>query len=48
VKILAPKVLGHRVTPASRASLTLRRNANSAAAGERIIEEILAQIDVPL
>jgi MoxR-like ATPase len=48
VKVLAPKVLGHRVTVAARTTLTLRRNANGAAAGERIIEEILAQIEVPL
>jgi len=48
VKVLAPKVLGHRIVPAARASLALRRDANGAAAGERIIEEILAQLDVPL
>jgi MoxR-like ATPase len=48
VKLLAPKVLGHRVMPAAKASLTLRRNANVAATGERIIEEILSQIEVPL
>ena len=48
VKVLAPKVLGHRVMPAARSSLALRRDANGAAAGERIIEEILAQIEVPL
>src|SRR5580692_11215947 len=47
VKVLAPKVLGHRVTVAARTTLTLRRNANGAA-GERIIEEILSQIEVPL
>ena len=44
---IAPKVLGHRVTTASRSSLSSRRNPNDAA-GERIIEEILSQIDVPL
>jgi MoxR-like ATPase len=48
VKLLAPKVLGHRVMPAARASLALRRSANNAATGERIIEEILSQIEVPL
>jgi len=48
VKLLAPKVLGHRVMPAAKSSLALRRNASGAATGERIIEEILAQIDVPL
>ncbi|HTA47539.1 MAG TPA: MoxR family ATPase [Bryobacteraceae bacterium] len=47
VKALAPKVLGHRVVPAARTSLTLRRSAG-AVTGERIIEEILSQIDVPL
>jgi len=48
VKILAPKVLGHRVMPAARASLTLRRNGTSGGTGERILEEILAEIEVPL
>lgn len=48
VKVLAPKVLGHRVVAAARTSLALRRNAAGAATGERIIEEILAQIHVPL
>lgn len=48
VKLLAPKVLGHRVMPAAKSSLALRRNTNGAWAGERIIEEILARIDVPL
>ncbi len=48
VKLLAPGVLGHRIVPAARASLALRRNAGGAVAGERIIEEILAQIEVPL
>jgi MoxR-like ATPase len=48
VKALAPKVFGHRVVPATRSALAARRNANSAAAGERIIEEILAEIEVPL
>jgi MoxR-like ATPase len=48
VKILAPKVLGHRVMPAARVSLTLRRNGTSASTGERILEEILAEIEVPL
>ena len=48
VKILAPKVLGHRVMPAAKSSLALRRDSNGAAKGERIIEEILEQIEVPL
>jgi MoxR-like ATPase len=48
VKLLAPKVLGHRVMLAARASLAMRRDANGGAAGERIVEEILAQIEVPL
>jgi len=48
VKALAPKVFGHRVVPAGRAALASRRNANGAANGERIIEEILSQIPVPL
>src|ERR1700683_2198602 len=48
VKVLAPKVLGHRVMPATKSSLALRRNSSGAAVGERIIEEILLQIDVPL
>jgi MoxR-like ATPase len=47
VKILAPKVLGHRIMPAVRSALSARRNPNDAA-GERIIEEILTQIEVPL
>ena len=48
VKVLAPKVLGHRVMPAAKSSLALRRDSNGAAKGERIIEEILEQIEVPL
>jgi MoxR-like ATPase len=48
VKLLAPKVLGHRVMPAARTSLAMRRDANGAIAGERIVEEILAQIEVPI
>ena len=48
VKALAPKVFGHRVVPAARSALAARRNANSAAAGERVIEEILSEIEVPL
>ncbi len=48
VKTLAVKVLGHRVMPAARSSLALRRDGNGAAAGERIVEEILEQIEVPL
>jgi MoxR-like ATPase len=48
VKLLAPKVLGHRVMPAARTSLAMRRDTNGAIAGERIVEEILAQIEVPI
>jgi MoxR-like ATPase len=48
VKLLAPKVLGHRVIPAAKSSLAMRRDTNAAATGERIVEEILAQIEVPL
>ena len=48
VKVLAPKVLGHRVIPAARSSLATRRDANGAALGERAVEEILAQLEVPL
>jgi MoxR-like ATPase len=47
VKTLAPKVLAHRVISAARSPMT-RRGASSAVASERIIEEILSQIDVPL
>ena len=46
-KTLAPKVFGHRVVPGARQALSSRRNGASAAAGERIIEEILAGIEVP-
>jgi len=48
VKALAPKVFGHRVTPAARNALAMRRNGTSSNAGERIIEEILSRIEVPL
>jgi len=48
VKALAPKVFGHRVVPASRGTLVSRRNSNGAASGERIIEEILSHVEVPL
>jgi MoxR-like ATPase len=48
VKTLAPKVLGHRVAPAARSALASRRGGNSAANGERIIAEILSEIEVPL
>ncbi|MCU1325437.1 MAG: putative ATPase, 3 [Bryobacterales bacterium] len=48
VKVLAPKVLGHRVMPAARSGLTSRRSSHGAAAGERIVEEILATVPVPL
>jgi MoxR-like ATPase len=48
VKILAPKVLAHRVMPARRSPLSSSRNSGGLAAGERIIEEILSQIEVPL
>jgi len=46
--MLAPKVLAHRVLAASRSPMAARRVAFGAAASERIIEEILAQVDVPL
>src|SRR5665213_1918589 len=46
VKILAPKVLAHRVMPARRSPLSSRPNSGGLAAGERIIEEILSQIEV--
>jgi len=48
VKVLAPKVLGHRVVVAARSSLAMRRDTQSGVTGERIVEEILAQIEVPL
>jgi hypothetical protein len=41
-------VLGHRVMPAAKSSLAMRREGNGSAAGERIVEEILARIEVPL
>jgi MoxR-like ATPase len=47
-KILAPKVFGHRVVPAARQTLASRRNSNPAITGERIIEEILNGIEIPL
>lgn len=42
-KALAPKVFGHRVVPAARQTPGARRHA-----GERIIEEILDSVAVPL
>jgi MoxR-like ATPase len=48
VKTLAPKVLAHRVISAARSPMASLRGGSSAVAAERIIEEILAQIDVPL
>jgi MoxR-like ATPase len=48
VKTLAPRVFGHRVTPAARTALAMRRNGTGSNAGERIIEEILSRIEVPL
>ena len=48
VKMLAPKVLAHRVVAASRSPIAPKRGAFGAMASERIIEEILAQVDVPL
>ncbi len=48
VKRLAPKVFGHRVMVAARSGLVSRRQSAGAAAGERIIEEILATVEVPL
>jgi hypothetical protein len=41
-------VLGHRVIPAVKSSLAARRDPIGAVAGERIVEEILAQLEVPL
>jgi MoxR-like ATPase len=46
-KAIAPKVLGHRVMPAARQGLMARRGGFSLT-GERIIEEILGGIEVPL
>jgi MoxR-like ATPase len=48
VKRLAPKVFGHRVVVAARSGLVSRRQSAGSAAGERIIEEILGNIEVPL
>lgn len=48
VKFLAPKVFGHRIVAASRGALNGRRAGGNAAAGERLIEELLTQVDVPL
>jgi MoxR-like ATPase len=48
VKTLAPRVLAHRVMAASRLPMNTRRGGFGVAASERIIEEILSQIDVPL
>ena len=48
VKALAPKVFGHRIIPAARSALATRRAGTNAATGERIIEEILSGIKVPL
>ena len=47
-KKLAPKVFGHRVVPAIRPTLASRRSMTAGVTGERIIEEILAAIEVPL
>ncbi|MDP9171786.1 MAG: MoxR family ATPase [Acidobacteriota bacterium] len=47
VKALAARVFGHRVVPSTRSPLASRRT-NNALTGERIIEEILSQIEVPL
>ena len=48
VKTLASKVLAHRVVATSRSPMASRRGAFGAAASERIIDEILSQVDVPL
>ena len=48
VKLLAPKVFGHRVVPAARSALASRRDSRGSAGGERIVEEILSQIEIPL
>ncbi len=47
VKTLAPRVFGHRVVASARTTLASRRNA-AGTSGERIIQEILSQIEVPL
>jgi MoxR-like ATPase len=47
-KALAPKVFGHRVLPSARQSLASRRSGTGVLAGERVIEEILSEIEVPL
>lgn len=48
VKTLAPAVLAHRVIAVSRSPLVPKRGAPQAAAAERIIADILTQIEVPL
>jgi MoxR-like ATPase len=48
VKTLAPKVLAHRVALTARSPIAARRSAYGAAAAERIVEEILSEIEVPL
>src|SRR5579885_86128 len=48
VKRLAVPVFAHRVVLHSRNALAMRRNGTSSGAGERIIEEILSRIEVPL
>jgi len=48
VKLLAPKVLGHRVVPSARVGLGARAGGLGVAAGERVIEEILKSIPVPI
>ena len=44
IKRLAVPIFGHRVVVSTRASLTQRKSD----LGERIIEEILQHVDVPL
>src|SRR5215472_5203494 len=48
VKALAARVLGHRVAPAMRSPLATRAASQTGAACERLIEEILSEIEVPL
>ncbi len=47
VKRLAPKVLGHRVIVASK-NLLNARTALASSAGERAIEQLLTEIEVPI
>ena len=48
VKMLAPKVLGHRVLLSAKAGLAGRRGGLGVSGGERVIQGILAEIPVPI